>query len=354
MVAIRHRMVIATWLLICAAAVFAMVVIGGITRLTESGLSMVEWRPLMGTLPPMSAAEWDRIFQLYRQIPEYQFVNAGMSLAEFKSIFWWEYIHRAFGRFIGVLFAVPFLFFLIKGWLTTRLTWRLAGLFFLGGLQGVIGWWMVKSGLVDRTDVSQYRLAAHLLLALVILALLFYLAMSLLILPNQRIKVHASLAGHAWLVVAAIGISIGSGALVAGTDAGLIYNTFPLMGDRLMPAEYAHHDPFWLNWFENPAAVQFNHRWLAIGTFLLIVAFWWRAQQARLNRAALAAVTTLTAVACVQVGLGVSVLLTNVPMPLAATHQAVAVLLLLSALSSAFLMRFRGKAETYSLNPAAA
>ena len=158
-----------------------------------------------------------------------------------------------------------------------------------------------------------------------------------------------SLAWHSWSLVAAVLLTIGAGALVAGTDAGLIYNTFPLMGDRMVPAEYAHMTPFWLNWFENPAAVQFNHRWLAIGTFGLAVAFWWRCRRARLNRTALAAVTVMMAVACLQVGLGVAVLLTNVPLPLAAVHQAVAVLLLLTTIASAFLMRQRTAAAAYPL-----
>ena len=347
MVAIRHRRIIATWLLVCAAGVFAMVIIGGITRLTESGLSMVEWRPLIGIFPPWSEAEWLRVFDLYRNTSEYQLQNAGMSLADFQSIFWWEYIHRVSGRLMGLLFGLPFLFFLLKGWLTTRLTWRLAGLLVLGGLQGVIGWWMVKSGLVDRTDVSQYRLAVHLLLALVIMMLLFHLALSLLVPPSQRVRVSRSLGMHAWLVVAAVLVTIGSGALVAGTDAGQIYNTFPLMGGRLVPGEYAYLGPFWLNWFENPAAIQFNHRWLAIGTFLLAVAFWLRARVARLNRAALAAVSAMMAVACLQVALGVSVLLTNVPIPLAAVHQAVAVLFLLTAIAVAFFMRPGSSAAPY-------
>lgn len=351
MLAIRHRTVIASWLLICAAGVFAMVVIGGITRLTESGLSMVEWRPLIGTLPPLSEAEWMRVFNLYRQTPEYQFINAGMSLAQFREIFWWEYIHRVMGRLLGVMFAAPFVFFLVKGWLTARLTWRLAGLLVLGGLQGVIGWWMVKSGLADRTDVSQYRLAVHLLMALVIMGMLFHLALSLLIPPQQRVRVSRSLAWHSWVLVAAIMVTIGAGALVAGTNAGLIYNSFPLMGGRLVPAEYAHLSPFWLNWFENPAAIQFNHRWIAIVTFLLALAFWWRTRTARLNRTALAAVTVMIGIACVQVGLGVAVLLTNVPLPLAVAHQAVAALLLLAAIASAFLLRPKAAAEAY---PAAA
>jgi cytochrome c oxidase assembly protein subunit 15 len=354
MVAIRHRRAIATWLLICAAGVFAMVIIGGITRLTESGLSMVEWRPLIGTLPPLSEAEWQRVFALYKQIPEYQAFNLGMTLATFKTIFWWEYAHRLSGRLIGLLFALPFLFFLFRGWLTARLTWRLCGLFALGGLQGLIGWWMVKSGLADRVDVSQYRLAVHLLLALVILALLFHLALALLVAPGQRIRVQPSLALHAWAVVCLVLVTIGAGALVAGTDAGQIYNSFPLMGGQLVPAEYAGMTPFWLNFFENPAAIQFNHRVLAVGTFVSVIALWWRSRKARLNRMALAAVTSMLALACLQVALGISVLLTNVPIALAATHQAVAVLLLLSALAAAFFMRRRQNPSAYSASAVAA
>jgi heme a synthase len=339
MVAIRHRLTIAIWLLVCTGSVFAMVVIGGITRLTESGLSIVEWQPLIGALPPLSSQEWDRYFALYREIPQFSLVNAQMTLAEFKTIFWWEYTHRLIGRLIGLVFAVPFAFFLLRGWLTRRLTWRLLGLLVLGGLQGVIGWWMVQSGLAERVEVSQYRLAVHLLLALIILGLLFYLALSLLVLPHQCIRVKRSLALHSWLVVAMVFITIGAGALVAGTNAGLIYNTFPLMGGTLVPSEYGYLDPYWLNLFENPAAVQFNHRMLAITTFVLIAALWWRCRQARLNRLTIASITTLTTIACVQVVMGITVLLTNVPVPLAVTHQAIAVLLLMSALATAFLMR---------------
>lgn len=306
---------------------------------------MVEWRPLIGMIPPMSDAEWQRVFSLYRTIPEYHQINAGMSLADFKLIFWWEYIHRLWGRLIGVLFLLPFLFFLVRGWLTRRLALRLFGLLLLGGLQGLVGWWMVKSGLAERTDVSQYRLAAHLVFALIILALLFYLGLSLLIPPNRRMRVRRSLAGHAWLVAGAILFTIVSGAFVAGTNAGLIYNTFPLMGGRLVPAEYAHMSPFWLNWFENQSAIQFNHRWIAITTFTLIAVLWGRCRQASLNRTALMAVNLLMGVACLQVSLGILTLLTNVPIPLAATHQAVAVLLFLSALATAFSLRPRWKTQ---------
>ncbi len=308
---------------------------------------MVEWRPLIGTFPPLTEAEWNRVFNLYRTTPEYQLINAGMDLAAFKTIFWWEYIHRFWGRMIGLLFVLPFAFFLIRGWLTSRLAWRLAGLLVLGGLQGVVGWWMVKSGLADRTDVSQYRLATHLVLALVILALLFHLGLSLLIPPNRRVRVRRSLAGHAWLTAGAILVTIVSGAFVAGTNAGLIYNTFPLMGGQLVPSEYGHMTPFWMNWFENQAAIQFNHRLLATATFIIIAALWWRCRQAHLNRAALVAVTVLMAVACLQFALGILTLLTNVPIPLAATHQAVAVLLFLSSVSTAFSMRPRWKTQPY-------
>jgi cytochrome c oxidase assembly protein subunit 15 len=343
MVAIRHRLTIATWLLVSAAAVFAMICIGGITRLTESGLSMVEWRPLIGIFPPVTEAEWQRVFQLYQQTPEFILINRAMDLAAFKTIFWWEFIHRLWGRMIGIIFAVPFLFFLLKGWLTPRLIGRLALLFALGAFQGVIGWWMVQSGLADRPDVSQYRLAIHLVTALIILAALFYLALTLLIPPNRRVRVRRTLYGHAWLVVAAVLTTMVSGAFVAGTDAGMIYNTFPLMGGRLVPAEYAHMTPFWLNWFENPAAIQFNHRLLACGTFVLVGALWWRCRHSRINRANLVAVTALMAVACLQVSLGIFTLLTNVPLALAATHQAVAVLLLLSGVATAFTLQPRWK-----------
>ena len=226
---------IGLWLIAICTMVFAMVVLGGFTRLTESGLSMTGWRPVTGWLPPLSVEQWQSHFDAYRNSPEYLKINAGMSLDEYKGIFWLEYLHRLWGRMIGIAFAVPFAFFLIKGWLNRRLVLRLSFLLLLGGLQGAIGWWMVKSGLVDRPDVSQYRLATHLLMAFLIIGVALWTALDLL---SDHVNVVPSFVrGYASLIVAVVFVTVFSGALVAGLNAGMIYNTFPLMQGAVFPPE---------------------------------------------------------------------------------------------------------------------
>lgn len=338
--AARDTRPIAVWLLICAGMVFAMTIIGAITRLTESGLSMVEWRPLIGTLPPLSDAEWQRVFDLYRQTPEYRINNAGMTLAQFQEIFFWEWFHRLWGRLIGVVFAVPFLWFWATGRIPRPLLPKLAGLLVLGALQGVLGWYMVMSGLVDRPSVSQYRLAAHLSLAVLIYALLVWLALDLMRGARRDARRFALPAGaeaahrHAWAAIAVVAVTIFWGALVAGIDAGLAYNTFPLMDGRVLPPEALSLTPAWLNLFENTAMVQFVHRWLGIVTGLAVLALWWRGRQVAasgIDREAgligdLAAAAGIMVL--VQIGLGIATLLLYVPIPLAAAHQAGALVLL--------------------------
>ncbi len=326
--ATNSRRSVGIWLLGCCAAIFAMVVIGGITRLTGSGLSITEWNPVMGVLPPLSDAEWQRLFDQYRQIPEYVHVNAGMTLAEFRTIFWWEYIHRLWGRAIGLVFLIPLLWFWWRGRIDRPLGLKLFGIFLLGGLQGVVGWWMVKSGLADRLDVSQYRLAIHLGLALLLYALVFWIALDLLVKkPTGRHT--AGLVPMAWVVVGAVSLTIVAGAFVAGTNAGLVYNTFPEMGGGLIPPDYVAVEPAWLNAFENPSAIQFNHRLLAIATLALIIVFW-----ARSFRVPELGVRSglLLLVAAAQVGIGIATLLLVVPISLGALHQAGAVVVLTAAL----------------------
>jgi cytochrome c oxidase assembly protein subunit 15 len=323
----RH---IATWLLICCALVFAMVVLGGVTRLTGSGLSMVDWRPLLGWLPPLNELEWQRVFEMYQQSPEFQKVNSAMNVHDFKGIFWLEYLHRLLGRVIGLAFLVPFLVFLAKGYFTARDIPKYLLMFVLGGLQGMLGWYMVKSGLVDKPNVSQYRLTAHLFMAFLIYALMFWVALSLLY-PAADGK------RHPWwptsvAVTTLIGLTIVSGGFVAGLKAGFIYNTFPLMGETLVPPGYLALEPAWRNFFDNHAAVQFNHRVLAVTTFIIVVFFWWRARRADLPPRARAANTALVSTATLQVILGISTLLLAVPIVLAAAHQAVAMLLFTVAL----------------------
>lgn len=323
----------AVWLYAVAALVFAMTVIGAITRLTESGLSMVEWRPLIGALPPLDAAEWQRVFDLYRQTPEYRLVNAGMTLAEFKTIFFWEWFHRLWGRLIGLAFAVPLVWFWLAGRLAGRpaLAWRLVGLLVLGGLQGVLGWVMVESGLVDRPSVSHYRLAAHLGLAILVYALLLWQAAALWDGASRRVPAGGRAA--AWLALATVGLAVLWGAFVAGLDAGIGYNTWPLMGDHLVApqawrteaAYVAAGRPVavWQLPFENAALVQFLHRWLGIAALIAVAVYAWRLAGAGMRRAAAA----LLVAGVLQVGLGIATLLTVVALPLAALHQAGALVL---------------------------
>ena len=327
--------IIGWWLALSAAMVFVMVVIGGVTRLTESGLSIVEWQPLAGALPPLSETAWQALFEKYRQFPEYQQINAGMSLADFKGIFWLEYIHRLWGRLIGLVFALPAIFFIVKGWLRGKLLAQVVVLFILGGAQGALGWFMVKSGLVNDPRVSPYRLTAHLMLALAVYGWLLWLALGRLR-PNDgwtaveggfspiARKLRAFMHPLALLVV----LTIASGGFVAGLDAGLTYNTFPLMDGRFLPEGYATLSPFWHNLFENIPAVQFNHRWLATSTAFLLIALALYAKSKPLPQAARNATSALLAMALIQPALGIATLLTVVAIPLAALHQAGAVVLL--------------------------
>lgn len=307
--------------------IFAMVVIGGVTRLTESGLSITEWKPVIGTLPPLNDAEWQAEFEKYQQIPEYRERNADMTLADYKSIFWWEYAHRLWGRLIGAIYLVPFLAFVALGQVRGGLAWRLGGIFVLGGLQGALGWYMVQSGLADRIDVSPYRLTAHLGLALLIYAATLWTALDLLRPPTGERTVDR----RALALAAFVFLTMMSGGFVAGNDAGLIYNTFPLMDGQLVAPGYLDNDPWWINFFENPAAVQFDHRVLGISTVLLSLFYWARARRHAVG----AAVHAVPAVALLQAALGISTLLLVVPIPLAALHQAGAVTLFTVALLAA-------------------
>lgn len=328
---ISNRRAVAAWLVGVAAMIFLMVVIGGITRLTESGLSITEWKPVTGTLPPLTEADWEREFELYKRIPEAQTVHYGITLEEFKRIYFWEYLHRLWGRLIGVVFAVPLAWFLITRRIPAGFGLRLTGIFALGALQGFVGWWMVTSGLVDRTDVSQYRLVAHLGLALIIYAAVVWTVLDLLTpspsgIAPPRLRRQASAFG------ALAFTTILSGGFVAGLDAGLTYNTFPLMDGRLFPAGYFIQSPWWINWFENVTAIQFNHRLLAIATLAAAIALWayWRPRTVPALRLGLDALAAST---LIQVSLGIATLLLVVPIPLAALHQAGAVLVLTAAVA---------------------
>jgi cytochrome c oxidase assembly protein subunit 15 len=316
------------WLLAVCAMIVAMAVIGAITRLTESGLSIMEWAPVTGVLPPMSQAEWERLFALYKQTAEYQRVNAWMTLADFKTIFWWEWIHRVWGRAIGVVFAAGFVWFLLRGRLHRGLWPHLAALFALGGLQALIGWIMVASGFGDRTDVSQYRLMLHLGMALAIYAYALWLAIRLVAPAPAPSPAAGGLRAGLIAFAGLVAITLLAGALVAGTNAGLVYNSFPLMGGQIVPPGYLRHEPAWVNAFETPAAAQFNHRVLAIATVVAAVGLWIRARRVPLSTSARRAFQYLALGAAGQVALGVWTLLAVVPVWLGALHQLGAILVL--------------------------
>jgi cytochrome c oxidase assembly protein subunit 15 len=317
------------WLLACCALIFAMVVLGGVTRLTGSGLSMVHWKPVSGVLPPLSQAAWEREFEHYRETPEYAYVNKGMSLHAFKGIFWFEYAHRLLGRLIGVVFLIPFLYFLARRQIEPSLVPKLVTMFVLGGLQGLLGWYMVKSGLVDDPHVSQYRLAAHLGLAMLIYAYILWTALGLLYAgSDQRPRARSRLASIAKLLTLAVFVTMISGAFVAGLKAGFTYNTFPLMAGKLVPDGMWTVAPAYLNLFENVTTVQFSHRLLALGTFLALIGLWIMARRWQTTRSQRFWLHATALAAVIQVALGISTLLLRVPVTLGALHQAGAMALL--------------------------
>jgi len=327
-----HNRAIAIWLLVCCALVFAMVILGGVTRLTGSGLSMVEWDPIFGVIPPLSQEEWTHVFELYRQSPEYRKINVGMDLAGFKYIYWFEFAHRLLGRSIGMVFLLPFLFFLALGRINRPLVPRLVIMFVLGGLQGLLGWYMVKSGLVDNPHVSQYRLTAHLGLAVIIYAYMFHVALGQLPVRHPQEATPASLRRWMLGLGVLIFITLLSGGFVAGLKAGHVYNTFPLMNGRWVPEVIFAQQPLWRNFFENSATVQFDHRVLATLVFTGTLVLWLVSGRRGLSGQVRIGIHLLMAAAVLQVTLGISTLLLHVPVALAATHQGGALLLFTVAL----------------------
>ena len=315
---------VALWLLAMAFLIGVMVIVGGATRLTDSGLSITEWDLVMGTLPPLSAADWEEAFALYRQIPEYQRVNAGMSLDAFKTIFWWEWAHRNLGRFIGLAFLLPFAWFALSGRVSGALRLRLGGLFLLIVLQGAIGWYMVSSGLSERVDVSQYRLALHLSTALVLLALIIWQAVALLVPAGFLGTAAPALRRTGVLLLGAVSLQIVLGAFVAGLRAGLSYNSWPLMDGRFVPRGYFGVDPAFSDLFERIEAVQFNHRTMAYLVLAIAIAFGWQAVRAGHRRVA----ALVGGAVGLQVLLGIWAVVAAVPMWLGLAHQAGAILIL--------------------------
>ena len=285
---------IAIWLIVILVMVFAMIVIGGVTRLTHSGLSMVEWHPITGWFPPLDESDWLDVFNKYKSSPEFQKINKGMDLNGFKSIFWLEYLHRLWGRIIGVVFLLPFIFFLAYGWVSRELAPKLTLMFFLGVLQAVLGWYMVKSGLVDRPDVSQYRLTAHFSLALIIIGSIEWIVLGLLF-PKSNEDKETPLGLFSVIIFILAFFTALSGGFVAGTDAGFFYNTFPLMDGSFLPPDLYQLSPFYLNLFEDVTTIQFNHRLLAQTLFLIVIIFWWKAQSVELGTRGRLAVNLLAA-----------------------------------------------------------
>ncbi len=322
------------WLWWCIVAVFAAVVVGGITRLTESGLSITEWKPVGGVFPPLSDAAWQAAYESFLAIPQAQTTHLGITLGEFKWIYWWEWFHRILARGVGLVFALPYVYLLVRGRMPRALKWPLAALPVLTLGQGVLGWYMVASGLVERDNVSAYRLAAHLALALGILAVAVWIREGLA-LPESRAR-----ASRAWrralgALAALITTTVVSGAFVAGLRAGKIYNTFPLMGGQVVPPGYSQLTPWWTNAFENPAAAQFNHRVLAILTGLLVLGAAWfasRASATALPEAPQRAMRVLGGTVLLQVALGITTVLLAVPITLGVIHQFVGVLAFMLAL----------------------
>jgi heme a synthase len=333
------------WLFLVASLIALMVVVGGATRLTESGLSIVEWKPVTGALPPLTEAQWEQAFEGYRAIPQYRKMNAGMSLPEFKTIFWWEWSHRLLGRVIGAVYLLPFLYFLWRGGMSGELKRRLWVIFGLGALQGAVGWWMVASGLSERTEVSQYRLATHLVLALLIFAAIVWTLRRLTERPSLAVPARLKLASAALLALTFVQLYFG--ALVAGLRAGLVYNTWPAIDGALIPSAAGlwFDTPWWRNLFENTLTVQFEHRMTAYALFALAL---WHAVDAIRSRAAGAAIggaLWLLGAITLQAVLGILTLLNQVPIGLALMHQACAIVVLTLAVMQAERLAGRGAAE---------
>ncbi|MDG1225512.1 MAG: COX15/CtaA family protein [Burkholderiales bacterium] len=331
---ISHRKQVVGWLVVCGILVFCMIIVGGATRLTHSGLSIVEWEPIVGTIPPLNDTDWNQVFDEYKGSPEYQLINFGMSLDEFKVIFWWEYFHRLLGRLIGFVFFLPFLFFLLTRRLNAGLTGRLLGIFALGGLQGGMGWYMVASGLVDEPNVSQYRLTAHLGIAFLIFGAITWTAMSVLYPSKTNLSVPVKSMYKASVAVSAtLFLMVLSGGFVAGLQAGLIYNTFPLMGNSFIPPNLFALTPFWTNFFDNMTTVQFDHRIIAYILAIMIPIFWFKLRRRDVSNRTKTLSNLLLGLLALQIVLGITTLIYHVPTVLGVAHQAIGSLLFITSLA---------------------
>ncbi len=329
---------IAIWLLCGCFLIFCMVVIGGITRLTGSGLSITEWKPIMGTVPPLNDEEWQIAFQKYQQIPQFQKINYNFQLEDFKSIFWWEFIHRQLGRFIGIVFIIPFLWFYFKGRFDRSTLNKALFLFFLGGLQGVIGWLMVKSGLTERTNVSHIRLSIHLITAFFTFGFTLYFALEILLgkIKSSSEKINRRLI---YILFSVVTLQIIYGAFVAGLHAGNIYNTFPLMNGKIIPEGLFYLEPAWINFFDNQVMVQFIHRFLAGTIVLLSGLIFFPLLKSSINSYQKKAISFFLIALFLQVILGIFTLLTSVNIALAVLHQAAAFVLFSAGVFLIFIFK---------------
>ena len=324
----RNPLHVAVWLLIICVMIYVIIAIGGYTRLTNSGLSIVTWQPVSGIIPPLTEDQWQAEFDIYKQFPEFQIVNPDLTLVGFKQIFWIEYVHRLAGRLVALVFLLPFLYFLFRGYLTRRIIVRLAAVFVLGGVQGLLGWYMVKSGLINNPSVSQYRLTAHLSLAVILYSYVLWLSVSLF--GFHALEKHPSLPSIRRLAVVCIGLVALmqlSGGFMAGTHAGFVINTYPDMNGKWVPDLLFSLSPLWRNLFENVITIQFFHRWMAVATVLAIAVLWLQRFRIKSKSVRLGIDIAFLA-ALMQFSLGVSTLLSQVEISIAIAHQSGFVLLL--------------------------
>jgi len=343
---------LALWLLSTCFLIWMMIMLGGITRLTHAGLSIVEWKPITGIIPPLSHTQWVEVFESYKQFPEYKLVNQGMELADFQFIYLMEYFHRLFGRIIGLWFMIPLALFWFQKQLSSKLKKSFLLALFLGLSQGVLGWYMVKSGLVKDPTVSHYRLTAHLLLAIALYSLLLWTALGMVQPPLKNVErpIPPLISNLSLASCLAITLTILYGGLVAGLKAGLIYNTFPFMGEQFLPDEWSFYTPMWLNFFENAVLVQWIHRWLAVSTAALVLAtswvIWNQSSQKQMRTTAI----IYACIALIQVTFGILTLIFHVPVILGTLHQGTAVVLLSVGLYLHHTYRTQKNFKTYSKN----
>ena len=334
------------WLILLSIITFAMIVVGGLTRLTDSGLSMVDWRPIMGTLPPLNTEDWVNAFNAYKDSPEFKIINKSMNLNEFKYIFWWEWGHRFLARCLGIVFILPFLYFIFKKQITKNTFFNLSFVFMFGIFQAVVGWWMVKSGLNDNPYVSQYRLAFHLTNAIIILVILFWITLNSFFLLKINFLPDSIVEKIILWIIALLFLTIISGAFMAGTNAGQSFNTYPLMNGKFIPDDYFMEGMGMLNLFENTIAINFNHRWLATITFVIIITLLSYFFITKKYHKFFYELIVISILVCVQFLLGILTLLTNVELYLASMHQINSIILLISMI----FVYFQIKKEKFSID----